>query len=222
MPLALFPDRGTYFQCHVQWAFLTVISKMMTFFRSESWWCGPEPMDCFNLLTPMEIWYCLVFCWQRLTICSFSTHFIQTSRLTSTWTTRATRRFRCPSDKNLQISKRSILVSGFSGKWSLTGKASGASQCWAQTIHTQLRLHLALRLHKRCPGSGDGDSHWGTLFLFQATQVLYQHHPPQLCEHSGDGGGAFDRLLCWGFLSSCSRVPGGSRHFRRASHMRWR
>ena len=53
-------------------------------------------------------------------------------------------------------------------------------------------------------------------------QVLYQHHPPQLCEHSGDGGGAFDRLLCWGFLSSCSRVPGGSRHLRRASHMRWR
>ena len=53
--------------------------------------------------------------------------------------------------------KRSILVSGFSGKWSLTEKASGGSQCWAQTIHTQLRLHLALRLHKRCPGSGDGN-----------------------------------------------------------------
>ena len=118
--------------------------------------------------------------------------------------------------------KRSILVSGFSGKWSLTEKASGGSQCWAQTIHTQLRLHLALRLHKRCPGSGDGDSHWRTHFLFQATQVLYQHHPPQLCEHSGDGGGAFDRLLCWGFLSSYSRVPGGSRHLRRAPHMRWR
>ena len=84
-------------------------------------------------------------------------HFIQTSRLTSTWTTRAIRRFRCPSDNNLQISERSILASGFSGKWSLTEKASGGSQCWAQTIHTQLRLHLALRLHKRCPGSGDGE-----------------------------------------------------------------
>ena len=164
-----------------------------------------------NLVMP------LILLARVLTICSFSTHSIQTSRLTSTWTTRAIRRFRCPSDKNLQISKRSILVSGFSGKWSLTEKASGGSQCWAQTIHTRLRLHLALRLHKRCPGSGDGDP-----LLFQATQVLYQHHPPQLCEHSGDGGGAFNRLLCWGFLSSCSRVPGGSRHLRRASHMRWR
>ena len=61
--------------------------------------------------------------------------------------------------------KRSILVSGFSGKWSLTEKASGGSQCWAQTIHTRLRLHLALRLHKRCPGSGDGEYFFeGSLF----------------------------------------------------------
>ena len=104
-----------------------------------------------NLVLPL-----ILLAWV-LTICSFSTHSIQTSRLTSTWTTRAIRRFRCPSDKNLQISKRSILVSGFSGKWSLTEKASGESQCWAQTIHTRLRLHLALRLHKRCPGSGDGE-----------------------------------------------------------------
>ena len=50
-------------------------------------------------------------------------HFIQTSRLTSTWTTRAIRRFRCPSDKNLQISKKINLGLRFFWKVIVDGKS---------------------------------------------------------------------------------------------------
>ena len=145
-------------------------------------------------------------------------HFIQTSRLTSTWTTRATRRFRCPSDKNLQISKKINLGLRFFWKVIVDGKSKrGIAMLGSNNPHAAQT--------PPCTAIAQEVSWlrwWGIFLLFQATQVLYQHHPPQLCEHSGDGGGAFDRLLCWGFLSSCSRVPGGSRHLRRASHMRWR
>ena len=70
-----------------------------------------------NLVLP------LILLARVLTICSFSTHSIQTSRLTSTWTTRAIRRFRCPSDKNLQISKKINLGLRFFWKVIVDGKS---------------------------------------------------------------------------------------------------